>query len=89
MDEDTPELPPDTPAPSNVRQFRFPRPRTGAPPPPLIAKGDKLAMYPLAEDVIISNPLFSVILVTLTQGSMTEREQLAEMLKSGYAVPFM
>lgn len=49
---------------------------------------NKLGLYPLAEDVIISLPLYYLIIKVLTEGSPSEREKVAEMMRLAYSAPF-
>lgn len=77
--------------PSNVRPFRrlkIPAPPPEQPPPVVREPGSKMGLYPLAEDVIVSLPLFHVIVLTLERGAPEDRAALVASLKESYAAFF-
>lgn len=49
---------------------------------------NKLGLYPLAEDVIISLPLYYLIIKVLTEGTAADQEKVAEMMRLAYSAPF-
>jgi hypothetical protein len=49
---------------------------------------NKLGLYPLAEDVIISLPLYYLIVKVLTEGTPADQEKVAEMMRLAYDAPF-
>lgn len=52
-------------------------------------KVQKLGLYPLGnEDVIISLPLYHLIVAVLTRGTPGDQQKVAEMMQSAYVAPF-
>jgi hypothetical protein len=49
---------------------------------------NKLGLYPLAEDVIISLPLYHLIVTVLTEGSPEDQQKVAEMMRLAFTAPF-
>ena len=59
--------------------------------PPMVEEqqpGRKLGLYPLADDVIISLPLYHLIIAVLDDGSPADQQKVAEMMRMAYAAPF-
>lgn len=48
----------------------------------------KLGLYPLGDDVIISTPLYYLIVTVLEHGSAADQAKVAEMMRTAYAAPF-
>lgn len=59
------------------------------PPPVDGSLRQKLGLYPLGgDDVIMSLPLYRLILVMLEEGTLEHRVYVAEMLKTAFDAPF-
>ena len=48
----------------------------------------KMGLYPLQDDVLVSKPLYNLILLVLTRGSDVDRQKVAEMMQESYNAPF-
>ena len=48
----------------------------------------KLGLYPLSEDVIISLPLYHLIVAVLTEGTPEDQQKVAEMMRLAFTAPF-
>lgn len=91
-----------TPAPSKIQPFPneasraavrdlmrdFPRALELQPPPATATTGVKLGLYPMREDVIISLPLYQLVLSVLDTGTPADRQKLAAMMRQAFAAPF-
>ena len=55
---------------------------------PAEARQQKLGLYPLAEDVVVSLPLFHLIVTVLVEGNEDQRKQVATLLRDGFQAPF-
>lgn len=68
-----------------ILPFRF---RAVEPAPPLVTTGEKFGLYPVADDVIVSKPLFILILTLLDSGEEEDRAGLAQWMREAFAAPF-
>jgi hypothetical protein len=90
-----------TPAPSKIQPFpneasraavrdllhHFPRAQERTP-VPAPSMGVKLGLYPMAEDVIMSIPLYQLILSVLDSGTRDDQQKIAAMMRQAYDAPF-
>lgn len=81
--------------PSNVRPFPSREDRVALKDlkpkePPVTPPVEKLGVYPLADDVIVSKPLFLLIVTVLERPdvSQAERTKVAQMMRKGYEAPW-
>lgn len=64
--------------------------RLGGPPDstPPVEGQQKLGLYPLQDDVLMSKPFYELILISLLRGGEEERRRVAEIMRDAYNAPY-